>query len=83
MGGKMNAHWAGRLMLALLILGWAALAAPARADEPAKELTQEERGKLAKEGVELTDKAIRQYQDGHVRPLDYRLRRNRRRGRDP
>ena len=54
MGKTTSARWGGRLVLALLMLGWAVAAAPARADEPAKELTEEERGKLEKEaaGVE-------------------------------
>ncbi len=49
------------LGLASLALGWAG---PARADEPAKELTEEERGQLEKEAGELNDQAVQLYRDG-------------------
>ena len=63
MDGKTGARWGGRLVLALLLLGWAVAATPARADEPAKKLTEENRDKLEKEAVELNEKAARMYQD--------------------
>jgi len=56
--------WGGRLALALLMLGWVVTAVPARGDEPAKELTDEQREKLEKEAAELGVKAGRLYQDG-------------------
>jgi tetratricopeptide (TPR) repeat protein len=51
-----NVRRAGQLTLAfaLAAMAWAA---PTRVDEPAKELTFEERDKVAKDAVELHDKA--------------------------
>jgi len=60
----MGARWGGWLVLALLMLGWAVAAAPARADEPAKELTDEERGALEKRAKELNQQSFPLYQDG-------------------
>jgi len=58
MGGKTGVRWGGRLLLALLILGWAVATAPARADEPAKELTDKERGRLEKQAAEFNKQAV-------------------------
>ena len=53
---------------AWVLLGWHrwrwAGRRPARADEPAKELTEEERGQLEKEAGELNDQAVQLYRDG-------------------
>jgi tetratricopeptide (TPR) repeat protein len=66
---NMNARWAGRVTLALgialLVIGATRWTALARADEPAKELTEEERGKLAKEAAKFYQQVDQLYQDGN------------------
>jgi CHAT domain-containing protein/Tfp pilus assembly protein PilF len=63
-----NVKQAGRLALALgavlLMMGTAGRATLTRADEPAKELTDEERSKLKKQAGELNQKADQLYRDG-------------------
>ena len=52
-----------RLVLGLLLLGWTVAAVPARADEPAKELTESNATSWTKEAPESNDQAIRMYRD--------------------
>jgi len=52
------------LRITLLAMGAVAWATSARADEPATELTDEERGKLEKQALQLNQQAFQLYQDG-------------------
>ena len=63
MTAKQNGRLTLALGIALLVMGAAGWAASVRADEPAKELTDEERSNLEKQAKELKQQAFPLYRD--------------------
>ena len=72
MGKTTGVRWGVRLVLALLMLGWAVAAAPARADEPAKEMTPKDRDSLDRLSRLLTHWAMQEYEkQNYVTAIKY------------